>query len=318
MKSKLLFLVFVFALSSCLKEEKPVPAYPRGDSKTNTVNLGNDYDLQVWFSLENNQVVSTNHKNDWDFAISSTDFSDKIWINYSRMMSATKAKGSFANPDTLGATWRHESNTGSLDSLALVDISIPNSVWIIHLGNDIFGNSLGHFEMQMIKIEKDYLSLRLSIPGISKDSIITINRNKNAERTYFSLKKAAAVIIEPSISTYDLIFTQYSLVFKQPVIPYIVTGVLTNNNKMQVALDTLIGYTNLQITDTATLNLKSNWDGIGYEWKEFFFSNGKFEIKKTYTYLIKTSKGFYYKLRFTDFYNVQGQKGSPSFEFQKL
>jgi hypothetical protein len=35
-------------------------------------------------------------------------------------------------------------------------------------------------------------------------------------------------------------------------------------------------------------------------------------------YLLKSKEGYYWKLHFVDFYDSNGDKGSPAFEYQEL
>jgi hypothetical protein len=68
--------------------------------------------------------------------------------------------------------------------------------------------------------------------------------------------------------------------------------------------------------DIATSDFRADIDVIGYDWKTF---NGSgFETHPEQVYLVKTTEGLYYKLRFVDFYNSQGDKGTPTFEVQAL
>ena len=66
------------------------------------------------------------------------------------------------------------------------------------------------------------------------------------------------------------------------------------------------------------VQLTDDLDEIGYDWKIFDFENGKYIIDVQRVFIVKSTEGFYYKLRFIDFYNQDGLKGYPKFEFQKL
>jgi hypothetical protein len=62
-------------------------------------------------------------------------------------------------------------------------------------------------------------------------------------------------------------------------------------------------------------------DAIGYNWKTFGgFGNatGDYQIFSNFNYIIKDSKSMLYKMRFISFYDDQGRKGSPKFEFRRL
>jgi hypothetical protein len=61
---------------------------------------------------------------------------------------------------------------------------------------------------------------------------------------------------------------------------------------------------------------------IGYEWKQINGDVTSGDITYTaqsgWTYLVRNREGLFFKMRFIDFYNNQGKKGYPTFEFQRL
>jgi hypothetical protein len=63
-------------------------------------------------------------------------------------------------------------------------------------------------------------------------------------------------------------------------------------------------------------------DEIGYDWKDVTgdvtSGNISYVIIEGLNYIIRDQEGFYYKLRFISFYNNEGEKGYPTFEYQKL
>jgi hypothetical protein len=61
----------------------------------------------------------------------------------------------------------------------------------------------------------------------------------------------------------------------------------------------------------------NNQNIIGFDWKSYVFNEG-YIVNPDITYIIKDSKNNYFKLRFIDFYNSNGEKGYPTFEVRKL
>ena len=59
-------------------------------------------------------------------------------------------------------------------------------------------------------------------------------------------------------------------------------------------------------------------DIIGYEWKDYDFDNAMYQVDPDKIYILKNRIGFYYKLRFIDYYNSTGEKGYPTFEFLRF
>lgn len=56
---------------------------------------------------------------------------------------------------------------------------------------------------------------------------------------------------------------------------------------------------------------------IGFDWKLYDFNLGYIIYENKY-YALKDPAGFYYKIRFLDFYDSLGNKGACLFEYQRL
>ncbi len=92
---------------------------------------------------------------------------------------------------------------------------------------------------------------------------------------------------------------------------------------VQVALDTAMEFSQISISDTATLEFSLELDKIGYDWKQLIgdvnSGNVSYEVKPNFNYIIKDGNSYFYKLRFVNFYNPEtGEKGFPVFEYQRL
>ena len=74
----------------------------------------------------------------------------------------------------------------------------------------------------------------------------------------------------------------------------------------------------LNSDDITSLEFTTRSDVIGYDWKYYNFDDAVYTIVPEMNYVIRDRDGFYYKLRFVDFYNDQGVKGYPKFEFARL
>ena len=66
------------------------------------------------------------------------------------------------------------------------------------------------------------------------------------------------------------------------------------------------------------MNYTKALDGIGHDWKYYDFDAGIYTIRPNMNYLIRSVTGYYFKLRFTAFYNRDGLKGYPVIEYQRL
>jgi len=65
-------------------------------------------------------------------------------------------------------------------------------------------------------------------------------------------------------------------------------------------------------------NFSNEQNAIGYKWKIYDFDAQIYSVNSQMTYIIKSVSNRYFKLRFLDFYNNEGEKGFPSFEIQEL
>ena len=115
-------------------------------------------------------------------------------------------------------------------------------------------------------------------------------------------------------------FTRYRYIFYNttPYTPYLVSGVLLNPQGIAAGLDSTKAFSEADVAFAQQLPLSTQRDEIGFNWKAYNFTTSTYETKQHFTYIIRDREGYYWKLRFLDFYNDQGEKGSPKFEFQRL
>ena len=112
------------------------------------------------------------------------------------------------------------------------------------------------------------------------------------------------------------------------LVPYILTGALINKsvvkalriNKSETELrgDTYISFDEINYEDASRLELSSEVDAIGSDWKKLDFSTFTYKMVENQYYIIKTSEGVFFKLTFTSFYNDDLEKGYPEFKFQRI
>ena len=236
--------------------------------------------------------------------------------------------------DTIGLTWRYDKSNGNSDSLAInnwilineTDTTFSNKVWVINRGLNSSGIQLGLRKIQFTNyIDNRYYFVYSNMDN--SDLVDTyVEKNDLFGYSQFLLSDAGELMqTEPENTNWDLNFTQYTtLLFTDEGLsyPYLVTGVLQSPNCL-VALDSTLVFNEISLTDTSSFEFSTAQDKIGYDWKEIVgdvqTGNFYYETKTTNTYIIKDSESFYYKLRFINFYDPEsGEKGYPTFEFQKL
>ena len=116
-----------------------------------------------------------------------------------------------------------------------------------------------------------------------------------------------------------MIFSRYThIFFEENNLFYLVTGTLSNINGVMVAIDSSKAFSDITMSDVQSLSFSNHIDAIGYNWKSFDLDNTKYEVLPNRNYIIKDVEGNFYKLRFIDFFNEQGERGYPKFEYQLL
>jgi hypothetical protein len=315
MRSKLFYLIVIFILLSCEKEELPVEAPTPGEGIKTTVSMQPNYQDQIFFSLQNNNLVSSNKKTDWDLAFSVT--SEYVRLNSSKFMSVMQIEDLKLKTDTIGFYFnkRFDKNTGKISDFAINRKELNSNNYIVDLGFDENGKHLGFRKMKIKYLNNSYVIEHSNLDNSNnKSEILPLQIDNNY--TYFSFDNSI-VNIEPFKNSWDLLFTQYVHFFYEPSFtPYLVTGVLLNPyNTLAIKIQDK-NYDEIDFDFAQSLIFDSNLDVIGYDWKTFTGSDFKIELNNSY--IIKNNKGFYYKLRFLDFYDNEGNKGSPNFEYQLL
>ena len=138
------------------------------------------------------------------------------------------------------------------------------------------------------------------------------------KKEYYHCIENKVINIEPNMSDWDLLFSQYLHIFPNPPTPYLVTGILINNSTLSVALDTINSFENINYTEVNQYDFNQERDFIGYNWKIYNFDSQSYTVKTDITYIVKDISNRYFKMHFIDFHNDDGEKGYPKFEIQEL
>ncbi len=320
-------LLIIVAFSSCFKEDEMVKLPPQGDVVKGKVALGKDYKDQIFFDIATNEIISTNLKTDWDLSFEAAPDSFDIYLNYSKKMYAGTSKETSLDKVTSssGITLKFDDITGNPDSAAFVDwyfekdgVYTSNEyVYVVDRGLGLDGEELLGKKKIIVQIENGNYKLHYANLDGSDDKELIIEKNNDYHYMYFSFDNGI-VDIAPKKLDWNLQFTRYATIL--PVgdgttIEYLVTGVLTNPYNVEVAEDT-ISFEGIELEDVENYSFSKDFDAIGYDWK--IFSDGEYTIDTNKSFIIKNNDGFYYKLRFIDFYDENGIKGTPTFEIVKL
>jgi len=322
-------LILALTFTSCFEEDELVIPHEQGGLEVGQAALGESYGRQVFYDLHRNMEVSSNSVSDWDLSFESSSGGWEIILNSSKFMYAGNSLDTTFEADLNQADldMRFDSSDGNPDSTALgpwyqsnEDTTWSNKfVYLLDRGIDDQFLPVGLKKIQFDIIGEDYL-MRHSNEDNSGENSVLINRDPALAKVYFSFENGIVDIAPPSDS-WSLIFSKYTTMLvtdEGELYPYLVMGALLNPNGVAASLDTIHNFMDIQLADTKDLEFSFRSDVIGYDWKYYNFDAALYTIEPGLAYVIRDRDGFFYKLRFIDFYSEAGEKGYPKFEYVRL
>ena len=311
---RIMYIILIF--SACDPGEIPINP-PTSELLIETIPLEPNYQNQVFYDLSQSSISSINIKSEWDIGIL-LDSNFKIILNSANFSKVWVTDYNFNDSVYIAnAQWSWDAPSGNHDSLAFQSID-TSKVYILDRGLNINGSSMGMYKVQFLEFNTSFLRVKTSQIEVFNDTILDITLDQNKLFTPFSFSSLKVVNISPEINNWDLLFTQYTRLFTNPQIEYLVTGVLINDKTTQVAVDTIKDFNQINYPSLSDYQFLSQRDIIGYNWKEFNFETNLYSVKDNINFVIRDFEGKYYKMRFIDFYNNQGLKGYPKFELEEL
>ena len=315
------FLLFIGLLSwSCDPGEDPVDPLKPGDMELTEIAQGTDLEDQVWFSLVNGEVTTSNNKFIWDLEFSSVDDGGYISLNGSKYMlvahtNSTDFDATYSSSDyTFGA----DHMSGLPDSLQIGDpASQLNQVILIDLGRETDGSDIGMVKFQITSASDGSVAFQWEMDNETKTSTVTLEQS---EVVRYSFNTDEMITVFPASEDWELCFTQYTERFYEydPVIDYLVNGVFINSNRVEAAYINDLEFDSISLSMVDDFEYSSKRDVIGYNWKAYNLDESVYTVYPKMIYVIKTSDGLYFKLHFIDYYNDQGERGFPLMEWQRL
>ncbi len=330
------FMVPLFLLTSCFKEDDMVEPYNRGDVVVETIELTQYYTFQVYYDLENAETIAVNNKNEWDLGFECAEEGGHIILNTSAFMVAanTGSTNFHQEIDTTGLQWKFDKSDGNMDSTAIGswftleqnDTLFTHNVYVVNRGYTDLGVLRGLKKVQFERLANDQYHFRFANLNGTDEHEFTVQKDPAVNFTCFSFEEGGKqLFFEPPFDSWDILFSQYTtLLFTDEgdPYPYLVTGVLLNRSNVAVALDTINEFSAITMASVEGRVFSHTLDFIGYDWKvlegDVNSGNVTYNIVPGRSYIIKNRKGFIFKLRFTGFYNNLGEKGYPTVEFKLL
>lgn len=314
------YISLIVVLSSCLKEEIPVPKHEPGDVITNEVNMSSNYKWQIYFNLEENKVVGQNLKTTWDLGFECDPNNHGIILNSSKSMFVypTNETNFQQVDDTVGYTSNRKLDepNGDMTKTAIGDWT-TGEIYIVDRGYDEVGVHQGFYKTKFLSADQNAFKFVIAALNSNQLDTIVLPLDDAYNFSFFNLSSGQQVMVEPPKKTWDLVFTQYTHVFYEPeVTPYLVTGCLLNRYNTKSLMNETLNFKAVDLEMATSLDLKNDINEIGYDWKTF--SGSSYTTNSDKTYIIEDQNGFLYKWRFIDFYTSSGDKGNPVWEYQKL
>lgn len=123
-------------------------------------------------------------------------------------------------------------------------------------------------------------------------------------------------ILDVDLSGFDFLFTRYTTILIDPesgdTLDYTVTGILSAPG---VEVAKVEGIDPAEVTTETELEFSSRLDALGFDWKNFSFSDG-WILPEDRTYIVKTAEDKLYKMVFIDFEG--SSTGTATFELSEL
>ncbi len=326
-----IYILIIITLSSCLKEEEPIQPVDRGGVQIGGIDVNNnaDYSKQIYYDIEQNNVVRTIDRTTWDLGFESTPTGMNVITNTSCQITVSKTgKTDFADVTDLNAltlNYKWDDASGNPDSLALRDWIISgtptNEVFVINRGDTPGLTSRGFKKIKIISVNATEFVIEYANINGSNFQRKTITKNSNKNYTAFSFDGAGSIVeIEPDATDWDIVFTQYTATFYEltPQLIYSVNGILINNKECKGVKVFDKEFSSISISDIGNYTLTDSANVIGFDWKLYDFDEATYAVVPGKNFIIQSKSGDFYKMRMIDFYSSTGLKGSPRFEFEKL
>jgi len=337
MKKAILYftvLSLTFFVSSCFPEIDTIPQ-ERTTEEVFTSQYSIYSNVTFYKIYENTTAEVSNEKlGKWDLAFQSAMEGDNVLINYSVSARAIKTGTTdFSEVDKSTAEdlfnsdqWKFNDPAYSnvRDSIALKDWE-NSEVYLVYRGG-ASPPEQAYYKIQYISKTDESYTFKYAHVESTTEIEKTIKRTQGLANVYFSFDDDALVIHEPNIKEWDFYFAPYFGWFETltpgEYSPYNVTGVMINNEggvRVAQVFDEDIDYENIDLAMAENLDY-TDWKGaVGSTWKLIpSIEDPVYNMDTNKKYVLKLYDGNYYKLRFLDFYNLEGEQGYTSFEINVI
>ena len=326
-------LIIAIILQSCFEEDERVPAKIKGEETE--ISLENSiYDNQIYFDLGSEEIRAIHPNSSWTLAFGAGPDDWHVNINSADFYGVAPT-GKFDFQDVVPITnpemYTFDASSGNPDSCSFAGwLNRESLPWQptgeIFLISEYDG--IKYIPEWALRIDSyDNLVFNISYCKM-KGEVFTKTVIKDSDRNLVHVNlepQFTQVIIEPPKTDWDLLFSQYgTILFTDEGVPtpYFVRGALQNLFNHKTALEAKIPFDSIDVFQALDMDFNKKLDAIGHDWKEplidFESNTAVYQVRKDSTWIINDNEGYYYKLRFVNYYNKTGEKGFPGFEYLKL
>ncbi len=328
---KLVALFLILLLASCYKDDYDVEFLPAENNVLleDRLFMGSEYSLQIFYDLESSNYYMSKLSS-WDLGFSALDdafITINTGMGWTAYITDEQDIDRVSIPQASPNEWRIDDPSLDLSSLALGDFTqiLNLEKEVVILRRDMQNGSYTYYAIKISNIREGFTyDLVLRDMQTDEKSEFEVKIPDDFDKNFFYAKIDQSRLnftdqsCEPSDMPWDFVFTRYSRFFPDDGINYIVTGVLLNSKNTYAYLDSVHSFENLDMNQMDESRLVSQRDVIGFDWKVIDEDFDIYRINEKYKYIIRTEDNNYFKLKFTDFYNQNNEKGAPSFEYKRL
>ena len=295
-----------------------------------SVTMGAGYADQVFYKFSNQSANAYPHAS-WDVAFLRTNnFGFATRVNEARGIQIFEASSNIADWTTIDvaneSNWVPLHNSETEWDLGALDQGSATYGWgeynpaTHHVtGAVVFVFKYANGTYRKFKIDDFFGGYTFTYStwsgtGWSADTTVSLPNAANPTNrfNYYSLENNAAVVAEPAVSDWDLIFTKYKTdYFGDGSFYQDVTGVM-HHPTIEVAENIEPG----NMPNVSNLTFVADINAIGYDWKTFNMSDFTYTINTEKAFYVKLENGTVYRLIFASF--AGSSTGNITFNFEDV
>ena len=308
---------------ACEKKEQPIILPPvTGAAVQGHVDMGENYETQIFYDFESNSVVKTSKFDSWDLSFETGKTGYHLWMNGGKAIFIANShlidmKAFTSLPSSVtAASFLFDDPSGNADSTAVGDWRMASGakaeIYIAKLDDTTF------YKFRMLSVNDTAYTMEWCNIKSTIAQTVTLRKDNAYNFIYFSFGNGV-VNPEPPSASWDVVFTRYRYIYRDlKNFPYYVNGVLLNPDHTLAAADSMTTFAAIDLNSAAAETCTTNRDVIGFDWKKYNFNTQRYEVNPNKVYILHTRNNQLLKLHFLDFYSSTGVKGSPGFEAERL